>query len=128
MAVDHEDLIAAVRIAWGADTSSDPDGCTDDNRAWGQCAVTSMVVQDHLGGTLIRGEVAGIVHYWNRLPGGREFDLTREQFRGWQPHGPELAEAPRRVLMQYEGTRERYHILAARVDAALSEADPGAGP
>lgn len=128
MAVEHGDLIAAVRISWGADTSSDPDGCGVDNPSWGQCAVTSLVVHDHLGGTIMRGEIAGIVHYWNRLPCGRELDLTREQFSGWQPSGPEPEESPRQALMQYEGTRERYHVLAARVDDALSEARPGAGP
>lgn len=128
MPVEYGDLIAAVRISWGADTSSDPDNCGAANPSWGQCAVTSLIVQDHLGGTIMCGEVADIVHYWNRLPCGRELDLTREQFLGWQPSGVTPEESPRRLLMQFEGTRERYHVLAARVDDALSEAQPGIGP
>src|SRR5215210_2360858 len=45
----------------------------------------ALVVQDILGGDLILAEVHinGVKdgnHYWNRLPGGTEVDLTRDQF------------------------------------------------
>ena len=46
----------------------------------GQCAVTALVVQDFLGGELIRAFVCGESHYWNRLPDGSELDLTADQF------------------------------------------------
>src|SRR5690242_14988757 len=71
---------AALRGAWRADPSSDPARWSAENPAWGQCAVTSLLVQDLFGGQLLRAEVDGISHYWLRLEDGSEIDLTREQF------------------------------------------------
>jgi hypothetical protein len=49
--------------------------------------VTALVLNDLLGGELLLAEVRNPdgsrqgVHYWNRLPDGREIDLTHEQFK-----------------------------------------------
>src|ERR1017187_4099887 len=82
------DIERAVRGSWGADTCppEDRSGWTPDNPARGQCGVTAMVVNDLMGGELIRGEVQvdgerTDYHWWNRLGMGVEIDLTREQFR-----------------------------------------------
>ncbi len=81
------DIERAFRESWGADTA-DPVDVTDwhpGNPTRGQCGVTALVLSDLLGGDLVMGEVhrgaerVG-VHYWNRLSGGTEIDLTREQF------------------------------------------------
>jgi hypothetical protein len=85
--LDTELLRPILRAAWGADTC-DPHDLPDwrpDNPARGQCGVTALVVQDLLGGDLVLGEVfveqAKIGHhYWNRLPDGRDVDLTAGQF------------------------------------------------
>jgi 8-oxo-dGTP diphosphatase len=57
------------------------------------------------------------VHYWNRLPDGRELDLTREQFRRGEVVG-----APSQVERPDDDTRGRlaghYHLLAHRVASA----------
>src|SRR5436309_819387 len=79
---------SAVRQAWDATTSSDPDRWSAENPAWGQCAVTALLVQDFFGGELVRADVQGISHYWTRTPDGREVDLTRDQF-GPDPTVPE---------------------------------------
>lgn len=119
---------AAVRAGWSA-ASCDPVDLADwspENPARGQCGVTALVVQDHLGGELMIGDVVHAdgtrqgVHYWNRLPDGREVDLTWEQFvdgerlvpgstrsLGWPERSPDS-----RVIAQYR-------TLAARVEAAL---------
>jgi hypothetical protein len=131
--IDLETLRPLVRAGWGRDTC-DPHDRPDwrpDNPARGQCGVTALLVQDLLGGDLILGEVVkGDArvghHYWNRLPGGREADLTADQFHpgevvvGGQvqprPPGP-----PRRC-------RREYAILRGRVLAALGPirtASPG---
>src|SRR5262245_43252730 len=81
------DLKAALAKAWSRETSADPAAWSDENNAWGQCAVTALIVQDHLGGELRRGEVGTTSHYWNQLPTGEEIDLTRHQF----PDDVELA-------------------------------------
>ena len=112
----------AIRAGWCRWTSDpvDQPGWTDANPASGQCASTALVVQDRLGGELLIAEVHEAdgsrqgVHYRNRLPDGRELDLTREQFQRGEVVGePETIERPADV------TRGRlagqYHLLAARV-------------
>jgi ADP-ribose pyrophosphatase YjhB (NUDIX family) len=115
-------LESAVRAAWCVWTSDpvDQPGWSAANPASGQCASTALVVQDRLGGELLIAEVHEAdgsrqgVHYWNRLPGGSELDLTREQFRRGERVGtPETIERPLDI------TRGRlaghYHLLAHRV-------------
>jgi hypothetical protein len=91
--------------------------------------VTALIIQDLLGGELVLGEVftedtkVGY-HYWNRLPGGRDVDLTADQFYpqevvvGGQvqqrPPGP-----PRRCRRQYEILR--HHVLATLYGNAAEE-------
>ena len=36
----------------------------------GKCTVTTLVVQDYLGGELLRAPVEDVSHYWNRLSDG----------------------------------------------------------
>jgi hypothetical protein len=77
----------AIRASWSADTCDPVDlPWSPSNAAKGQCGVTALVVHDLLGGELLMAEVRHAdgsrqgVHYWNRLHGGAELDLTREQF------------------------------------------------
>ena len=108
-----------LRAAWDADTC-DPHDLPDwrpGNPARGQCGVTALVVQDLLGGDLVLGEVVAGgkrtgYHYWNRLPGGHDVDLTAEQFHpGEVVVGGEVRQrppdAPRRCREQYELLRSR---------------------
>ncbi|MFD3326896.1 hypothetical protein [Streptomyces sp. NPDC058701] len=117
------DVERAVRAGWG------PDTCTPAHRphwspdrpARDQCGVTAMVLNDLLGGQLIRGEVHvdGVrtdYHWWNRLGPGLDIDLTREQFGPKEivtggvviPRPPTLARL-----------REEYELLRDRVRGGL---------
>jgi hypothetical protein len=87
------EIDSAVRASWASDTCSADDAArvpwTADNPAWGHCDVTTLVLHDLLGGDLLMGEVhldgeQHGYHSWNRLAGGLEIDLTREQFRHGQ--------------------------------------------
>jgi hypothetical protein len=77
-----------IRSSWSAETCDPVDLAlwSPETPARGQCGVTALVVQDLLGGELLMAEVRHAdgarqgVHYWNRLAGGVELDLTREQF------------------------------------------------
>jgi hypothetical protein len=127
--IDLELLRPILRAGWGPDTC-DPHDLQDwhqDNPARGQCGVTALILQDLLGGELVLGEVfvddAKVgYHYWNRLPDGRDVDLTAEQFHprevivGGQvqqrPPG-----TPQRCRQQYETLRQR--VLAALDDGPL---------
>jgi ADP-ribose pyrophosphatase YjhB (NUDIX family) len=121
------DLEGAVRAAWCLWTSDpvDQSAWSESNPAVGQCGSTALVLQDLLGGELL---VAGVrtaagrrqgVHYFNRLAGGIELDLTREQFRAGETVG-----APRAVSRPQDVTRGRlaghYRLLAARVARELA--------
>ncbi|MGK5530149.1 YunG family protein [Streptomyces sp. URMC 129] len=112
------DIEDAVFSSWDADT------CTPEyrphwhpaNPARDQCGVTAMVLNDLLGGELIRGEVhvngeRTDYHWWNRLGMGVEVDLTRGQFGPEEtivggiviPRPPTLV----RLRTEYELLRDR---------------------
>lgn len=105
----------AIQRAWCRSTSADPEGWNEALPALGQCAVTALVVQDGLGGDLLRSVICGVSHYWNRLDGGGEIDLTRGQF----PHDAEFIQEPetrsRDYVLSFPATRERYEILRKRM-------------
>ncbi|MGW6285595.1 YunG family protein [Streptomyces sp. NPDC055107] len=115
------DIERAIRDSWSAETCTPEyrDRWTPDNPARDQCGVTAMVLNDLLGGELIRGEVHvdGVrtdFHWWNRLGPGVDVDLTREQF------GPEEAVVGGDVIVrppvgEWRRLQEEYAILRDRV-------------
>jgi hypothetical protein len=120
--VDDPDLLVrmtkALSQSWSRDTSAEPQAWSEATPARGQCAVTALVVQDLLGGELLRCDVGNTSHYWNRLPSKREIDLTRHQF------GPDfeprtIEERSRDYVLAFSDTRNRYGKLRKRVEARL---------
>lgn len=108
-------FFAAIQDAWCRETSSEPDVWSADNPSWGQCAITALVVQDGLGGALLRGTVRGISHYWNLLDGGGELDLTRGQFgEGSIPDAAPIIREREYVESSPE-TMARYRLLRERM-------------
>ena len=99
---------------WNRRTSYDPQGWSKGNRAWGQCAVTALVVQDLFGGVVVRGFVNGIEHYWNRLPNQSELDLTRKQFNEIRDIAG-VSPVSRDALLAFPSTVARYENLRQRV-------------
>lgn len=78
-----------------------------------------MVLNDLLGGELIRGEVhvdgeRVDYHWWNRLGMGIEIDLTREQFRP-EEIVTEGIVIPRPPVTEWRRLREEYELLRDRV-------------
>ena len=49
------------------------------NPARGQCSVTALVAQDHLGGEIMKTRVAEAWHFYNVID-GRRWDFTEAQF------------------------------------------------
>ncbi|MFD6244915.1 YunG family protein [Streptomyces roseolus] len=127
------DIERAVRAGWSAETATPEyrSRWTADHPARDQCGVTAMVLNDLLGGELLRGEV--IVdgervdyHWWNRLGAGVEIDLTREQF------GPEEkvtagTVVPRPPVSEWRRLRDEYELLRERVLHRLGQGT-GAAP
>lgn len=118
-------LEAALRESWTGSTSADSTRWSPNNPAWGQCAVTALLVQDHLGGELLRGVVDGVSHYFNRLPDGSLVDLTREQF-GAGAEVRDTAIRERSYVLRFSETRQRYRELRRAVASRLSEPRDGA--
>jgi hypothetical protein len=90
-----------------------------------------MVLNDLLGGELIRGEVhvdgeRVDYHWWNRLGMGIEIDLTREQFGPQEivTGGIVISRPPmtewRRLRQEYELLRDRVLEKLNRQQATVS--------
>jgi len=119
--VTLNDLEAALATAWARETSADPEGWREENRAWGQCAVTALLVQDVYGGEIRRGEVGSISHYWNVLPSGNEVDLTKQQF-GPDVEIDNVQLRTREYLLSHTDTARRYQTLERAVRRYLRRA------
>jgi hypothetical protein len=78
----------------------------------GRCVEVSLLVRAIFGGSLVGRTVPcdcepdceGTNHYWNRLPDGREFDLTSNQFGGDGIHqyfkGGEVQDTPSMTALE----------------------------
>jgi hypothetical protein len=104
--------LAAIEAACCAATSYWPETWTPANPAHGQCAVTSLVVQDVLGGEIIAGRMAGEDHYWN-LVGREAIDLTARQFPA-DAERVRTRAVRRATLLENVDTRRRYQLLSQR--------------
>ena len=113
-------LAQDLREIWSADTSVDPVGWSPANPAWGQCAITALLVQDIAGGTLLRCRIGGASHYFNRMSDGEVIDLTREQFPS-DAAMSEVEESSRDYVVSFEQTRQRYERLRQRLGRAPDE-------
>ncbi|MGG1939709.1 hypothetical protein ABFY57_08155 [Paenibacillus polymyxa] len=69
-------LEKALFQAWSLESSSK---WTVDNPAAGQCGVTALVVQDRLGGDILKTWLDSGWHYYNRI-GEDIIDFTESQF------------------------------------------------
>lgn len=111
------DLAEALEKSWARETSNDPNSWRPDNPAWGQCAVTALVVQDYFGGHLLNAKNAGVSHYWNRLDNGAVIDLTKIQFDVYEPTAIRLSD--RTYMLSFPDTVRRYDDLSSAVERAL---------
>jgi hypothetical protein len=118
----------AIRASFSADTAEEDDGWTPENPSTGHCDVTSLVIQDLLGGEILAADVSLkgeriMAHMWNRLAGGLDVDLTRDQFRNGEVVGePTVRQRP----AEFDPAHPRYHryeaylVLSARVRDRLA--------
>lgn len=83
----------------------------------GHCAAVAYMVQGVFGGEIVTGRVQGVSHYWNRLPDGKEIDLTSCQFGG---DGYTPFKKGRKVK-RGELVPVRFLIFASKVQKIISE-------
>ena len=102
------ELREKLRSAWSTETSSK---WRPDNLACGQCSVTALVLQDLLGGDILKTSVEGQWHFYNSVDGQR-LDLTDTQFE--QPL--EYQDLPSNRSEALEDTSaQQYEILKRRI-------------
>ena len=82
----------------------------ESNSSLGQCAITSLVVNDFCGGKIMRCMVNDISHYYN-LINGCVIDLTVLQFEGIIPEYNKGEERNREYLLSNDDTKKRYRQL-----------------
>ncbi|HEY5318492.1 MAG TPA: hypothetical protein VIJ20_10955 [Solirubrobacteraceae bacterium] len=116
-----------VRSCWSLETCDPADAAdwSPEEPSRGQCGVTALVLQDLLGGELLLAEVRREdgsrqgLHYWNRLGGGVEIDLTRDQFSCGEVIG-EPQVIPRPADITSGRMAGQYRVLAERVTRRVS--------
>ena len=84
-----------------------------ENKTLGQCAITALVLNDFLGGKIMRCESETGSHYYN-LINEKIVDLTVFQFNEL-PDYKNGEERTREYLLSNEDTKNRYKLLLERV-------------
>ncbi|MCU7806190.1 MAG: hypothetical protein KZQ96_23705 [Candidatus Thiodiazotropha sp. (ex Lucinoma borealis)] len=120
---DHivwDSIVDAIEKSWSAQSSFLPNEWSNDNPARGQCAVTALIVQDELGGEIVKCDVFGDKdsHFFNKLSGGQIIDLTKRQFDNHAALKHKRV-ADREKILSHPGTQERYERLRAAVELSL---------
>ena len=126
--MEHENSIswpeihAALLVCWDGETAK---GDWDEAEpSLNQCAVSALVVQDYLGGLLLRAPMTNDDgHYYNCLPDGRIRDATRAQFEFIReyPLRDQAEMRTRKYVLSYPDTVKRYELLSARVERYLGK-------
>jgi hypothetical protein len=119
--MDLNILYNALKASWNADTAYknkwDP-ACP----AMNQCCVTALVVQDYYGGDILSCPTKGLGdHFWNKIFGGEELDLTFSQFSFTKdiPYRDLVNIRRRKELLRGESVDKRYHLLKEQVEAHI---------
>jgi len=55
------------------------DNWNDNNKCFGMCAITSLIINDYFGGNICKIHIDGISHYFNLID-NKIIDLTKNQF------------------------------------------------
>ncbi|WHA43386.1 hypothetical protein [Agrobacterium larrymoorei] len=107
-------LLTVLNSAWSLKTSSK---WSIENPAKGQCGVTSLIINDLLGGEIAKTDVSGEFHFYN-LINGRRVDFTDSQF----PAALEYDDIPSsRAEALLDTSQDQYMTLKAAMEQKLSK-------
>lgn len=106
-----------LRQAWCKETAhpSYQKNWTEENPAYGQCAVTALIMQEIIGGDIYECTVNRKKHFYNVAPDGRTYDFTQEQFGGACIIYDNIKERTRESLLKVTNVKERYELLKSRM-------------
>ena len=107
-----DELKRIIKLSWAKETcvGSLQDCWEKENPALGQCAVTALLVNDYLGGKIMRCMCESGSHYYN-LINDEIVDFTVEQFEHEFPLYEKSEQRTRDYLLSNEDTKKRYIIL-----------------
>ena len=106
---DAETCVPSLRSEWN-----------EENPSLGQCAITSLIVNDFFGGKIMRCMASSGSHYYNIID-DELVDLTVEQFLGEIPQYEEGAERTREYLLGSEDTKKRYLLLNKKLQDTINQ-------
>ena len=109
-----------LNMAWTRETCvpSLRDKWSKENKELGQCAITSLLVNDYYGGKIMRCMTSTCSHYYNLID-DELVDLTVEQFMGEIPLYDGGQERTREYLLSNADTKTRYLMLLKNVKSIL---------
>lgn len=87
---------------------------SEDNKAYGMCAITALIVNDYFGGDLGKIYVGDISHYFNVL-NNKIVDLTSSQFEYTIDYSDYIV-VSREKMLSDRNTRTRYLILKQKLE------------
>lgn len=126
-------LEKALKKSWSSDTCYPPQAneWNQNKPCLGQYAVTALVVQKFLGGTILYN--GKLHHYWNKISSGRIVDFTKKQYGDKQfiIANKELTREDVLGINQISDraveaeTMTRYFLLLARVERNIKEMSGG---
>lgn len=112
-----DQLVHAIPLAWNEDTLGN-EKRANKHPAAGQCTVSSLLIQRHCGGDIVRcavgGEYRRTIHYFNELPGGVKIDVTGGQFDRRSPYRLFQVNPPEKIYI-FDDTWHRVDLLESRV-------------
>ncbi len=88
----------------------------DNNKCFGMCAITALIINDYYGGDICKVYVDGISHYYNLIE-NKIIDLTSSQFNHQIDYKDYQIIDRQKILMI--DTKNRYNILKIRLIQAL---------
>lgn len=115
-----EQLKQILLKSWDKDTCNpyQKEEWNKDNPSLGQCAITSLIVNDIFGGKIMRCMSPSGSHYYN-IVNDERIDLTVDQFLGEFPQYENSEERTREYLLSNEDTKKRYSLLKGKVDQKI---------
>ena len=92
------------------------DDWNENNKCFGMCAITSLIINDYFGGYICKTHVDGISHYFNLID-DKIIDLTSSQFNHKIDYKDYQIIDREKILT--DDTKNRYEILKIRLIKAL---------
>ena len=88
-----------------------------DNKYWGMCAITALIVDDFFSTEFGKIKVNGVSHYFN-IKDGKIIDLTAKQFRKELDYSNYESISRGEILLSLD-TKKRYEKIKNRIKNRL---------